>query len=97
MWTWSGAFPVMFGLAAVAFAAHSMCQQSGDKTKKTYQIAVLLAFVGILCAFCGIMMMGSGLGVHLFTGGVTTGRGMSSMGMGGYGMGGYGGYGGGYF
>ena len=96
MWTWSGAFPVMFGLAAVAFAAHSMCQQNGDKTKKGYQIAVLMAFCGVLCAFSGIVMMGSGLGIHLFTGGVTTGRGMGSsgMGMGGYGTGGYGG---GYF
>jgi predicted signal transduction protein with EAL and GGDEF domain len=87
----------MFGLAAVAFAAHSMCQQNGDKTKKSYQIALLMAFCGVLCAFCGIVMMGSGLGVHLFTGGATPTRGMG--GGGGYGMGGYGmgGLGGGYY
>lgn len=71
---WSGAFPIMIGLAAVAFAAHSMCTNM-DKRTTDYQIAVLAAFLGIMCAFCGIMMMGSGLGIGLFTGGGARGAG----------------------
>lgn len=83
MMSWSGAFPIMLGLAAVAFAAHSMCKNP-DKRSNEYQIAVAVVFVGVLCAFCGVVMMGSGMGMGLFTGG------------GGARMGGYGGYGGGY-
>ena len=80
---WSGAFPIMIGLAAIAFAAHSMCKTQ-DKRTTEYQVAVAAVFVGVLCAFCGIMMMGTGLGIGLFTGGSRGGMG--------YG----GGYGGGY-
>lgn len=81
---WSGAFPVMMGLAAVAFAAHSMCK-SPDKRSTEYQVALTMIFVGVLCAFCGVMMMGSGLGFGLFTGGA---RGAGY----GYGGSGYGGW-----
>lgn len=77
---WSGAFPVMIGLAAVAFAAHSMCRNQ-DKRTTEYQVALVAIFLGVLCAFCGIMMMGSGMGLSLFTGG------RGGM-MGGYGGGG---------
>lgn len=83
MQTWSGAFPIMLGLAAVAFAAHSMCKNS-DKRTSQYQIAVLVVFLGVLCAFSGVMMMGSGLGMGLFTGGGARTSGY------GYGGGGYG-------
>lgn len=82
---WSGAFPIMIGLAAVAFAAHSMCKNQ-DKRTSQYQIAVAVIFVGILCAFSGIVMMGSGMGVNLFTGSGTRGAGYSGGGSGGYGM-----------
>lgn len=82
---WSGAFPIMIGIASIAFAAHSMCRTQ-DKRTSEYQIALVAIFLGVLCAFCGIMMMGSGMGVNLFTG-----RGMGSM----YGGGGGMGYGGG--
>lgn len=75
---WSGAFPIMVGLAAVAFAAHSMCRNQ-DKRKTEYQVALLAIFIGVLCAFCGIVMMGSGMGINLFTGG-------HGGGMGGYGF-----------
>ena len=92
VFTWTGAFPIIMGMAAVAFAAHSMCRNP-DKRTTDYQVAVAVAFVGVLCAFSGIVMMGSGLGVDLFTGGGRMGRGgMGGMGGGGYGMGG-GGYG----
>lgn len=84
---WSGAFPVLLGLAAVAFAAHSMCKNQ-DKRTTDYQISLAVAFLGVLCAFCGVMMMGTGMGINLFTGG-----GARSAG---YGYGG-GGYGGGWF
>ena len=47
--------------------------------------AVAALFVGLLCAFCGMVMMGSGMGLGLFTGARSAGMGM------GYG-GGYGGY-----
>ena len=80
---WSGAFPIMLGLAAVAFSAHSMCKNL-DKRTTEYQVSLLVVFIGILCVFCGVMMMGSGMGMSLFTGGARSG---------GYGMGG-GGYGG---
>lgn len=80
---WSGAFPIMVGLAAVAFAAHSLCK-NGDKRKTEYQVSLFVIFLGVLCAFCGIMMMGSGMGMNLFTGG-----GARSAGYG-YGGGGYG-------
>ena len=82
---WSGAFPVMMGLAAVAWAANAMCKNQ-DKRTTEYQVAVAVIFVGVLCAFCGVMMMGSGLGVNLFSG-----QGVRSAGYGyggsGYGMG----------
>ena len=90
VFSWTGAFPILMGMAAVAFAAHSMCRNP-DKRTTEYQVAVAVAFVGVLCAFSGIVMMGSGLGIGLFTGQRTAGRG----GMGGYG-GGYGGGGYGY-
>lgn len=64
---WSGAFPIMMGLAAVAFATHNMCKNN-DKRSNDYYWSVLVIFLGVLSAFCGIMMMGSGLGVGLFTG-----------------------------
>lgn len=84
---WSGAFPVMIGLAAVAFAAHSLCRVQ-DKRATEYQVALLAIFLGVLCAFSGIMMMGSGMGMSLFTSAGSRG----GMGMGGgYGGGGYGG------
>ena len=89
VFAWSGAFPILMGLAAVAFSAQSMCKNSNKATTQ-YQVAVAVAFIGALCTFCGIVMMGTGLGVNLFTGGRT-----SSMGGGG-GYGG-GGYGGGYY
>lgn len=82
---WSGAFPIMLGLAAVAFAAHSMCKNQ-DKRTSEYQVALVAVFMGVLCAFCGVMMMGTGMGVSMFTG-----AGGRQMGYGG----GYGGYGGG--
>lgn len=82
MMTWSGAFPILLGLAAVAYAANAMCRNP-DKRTTEYQVAVAAVFVGILCAFCGIVMMGSGMGMNLFTGGVSR----SGMGMG-YGSGG---------
>lgn len=81
---WSGAFPIMIGLAAVAFATHSMCK-SLDKRTTEYQVAVAVAFTGVLCAFSGIMMMGSGLGFNLFTGGArTAGYGYGGSGYGGW-------------
>jgi hypothetical protein len=70
----------MIGLAAIAFAAHSMCRNP-DKRTTEYQIAIGAIFVGLLCAFCGIVMMGTGMGANLFT--ATGARGMG-MGMGGY-------------
>lgn len=87
---WSGAFPIMMGLVAIAFAANSMCKNQ-DKRSSEYQASLLAIFVGVLCAFCGIMMMGSGMGVSLFTGG-----GASRAGYG-YSGGGYGGMGGGFW
>ena len=90
VFSWTGAFPILMGMAAVAFAAHSMCRNP-DKRTTDYQVAVAVAFIGVLCAFSGIVMMGSGLGVGLFTGQRTGGRGGMGGGMGGYG-GGYGGY-----
>lgn len=81
---WSGAFPIMIGLAAIAFSAQSMCHNQNKSTTE-YQVALLAAFMGVLCAFCGIAMMGSGLGMNLFTGG------QRPIGGGGYGGGGYGG------
>ena len=84
---WSGAFPVLMGLAAIAFASHSMCKNS-DKRSSDYQIALFVAFLGILCAFSGVMMMGSGMGINLFTGGGARAAGY------GYGGSGYGGSGG---
>lgn len=85
---WSGAFPIMFGLAAVAYASHAMCGNADKRTSK-YQFNVALIFSGVLAAFCGVVMMATGLGIHLFSG-RSPGVGMSGMGMGG------GGYGGGY-
>lgn len=77
----------MIGLAAIAFAAHSMCTNQ-DKRSTEYQVSLFAAFMGILCAFCGIMMMGSGMGLSLFTGGASrAGYGYNGMGYGG----GYGG------
>ena len=84
---WSGAFPIMMGLAAIAFASHSMCKNQ-DKRTTAYQIAVAVIFIGILCAFCGVMMMGSGMGASLFTGGARSAG--YGYGGGGYGGGGYG-------
>lgn len=84
---WSGAFPILFGLAAVAFAAQAMCKNQ-DKRTTEYQVSVATVFVGVLCAFCGVMMMGTGLGVSLFTG-----VGARQVGYSGYG----GGYGGGWY
>lgn len=81
--TWSGAFPIILGLAAVAFAANSICKNQ-DKRRTEYQISIAAAFVGILCVFCGMMMMGSGLGIGLFTGGAS--RAGLGYGGGGYGM-----------
>lgn len=80
--TWSGAFPILLGLAAIAFATHSMCRNS-DKRTTEYQVSVLVVFLGVLATFCGIMMMGSGLGINLFTGGA--GRAGYGYGGGGYG------------
>ena len=74
MKTWSGAFPIMIGLAAVAFATHSMCKNS-DKRTTEYQLSLVAVFLGVLCAFCGIVMMGSGMGINLFTSGPTPGTG----------------------
>jgi hypothetical protein len=62
---WSGAFPILIGLAAVAFATHSMCKNQ-DKRTTQYQVAIAVIFLGVLCAFCGIVMMGSGMGINLF-------------------------------
>lgn len=81
MKTWSGAVPVMVGLAAVAFATHSMCKNP-DKRTTEYQVSVAALFLGVLAAFCGVVMMGSGLGLSLFTGGPMQGGG-------GYGGGGW--------
>lgn len=74
MKTWSGAFPIMIGLAAVAFATHSMCKNS-DKRTTEYQLSLVAVFLGVLCAFCGIVMMGSGMGINLFTTGPVAGTG----------------------
>lgn len=82
MMTWSGAFPVVLGLAAVAYASHAMCKNA-DKRTTEYQVSVAVAFFGILATFCGIVMMGSGLGMNLFTGSASRGLGYGS---GGYSM-----------
>lgn len=74
----------MLGLAAVAFASNALCKTQ-DKRASEYQVAVAALFVGLLCTFCGMVMMGSGMGLGLFTGARSAGMGM------GYG-GGYGGY-----
>lgn len=83
--TWSGAFPIILGLAAVAYAAHSMCRNS-DKRTTEYRVSVAVAFFGVLAAFCGVVMMGSGLGMNLFSGGAGRSLGYGS-GSGGYGGG----------
>lgn len=83
--TWSGAFPIILGLAAVAYAAHSMCRNS-DKRTTEYRVSVAVAFCGVLAAFCGVVMMGSGMGMNLFSGGGAS-RGLGYGGSGGYGGG----------
>jgi hypothetical protein len=85
---WSGAFPIMIGMAAIAFAANSLCKNT-DKRTSAYQVAVAVIFVGVLCAFLGIVMMGSGMGLSLFGIGPPMRGGGMGMGMGGYGGGYY--------
>lgn len=83
MKTWSGAIPVVIGMAAVAYATHSMCKNP-DKRTTEYQVSIVALFLGVLAAFCGIVMMGSGLGINLFAGGPVTGTGGSYGGGGGW-------------
>lgn len=64
-WVWSGALPILIGLLAVAFASYTMCKNP-DKRTSDYQIGVAALFVGVLGAVCGIVMMGSGMGLSLF-------------------------------
>lgn len=83
MKTWSGAIPVVIGTAAVAYATHSMCKNS-DKRTTEYQVSLVALFLGVLATFCGIVMMGSGMGINLFTGGPVSGSGAGYGGGGGF-------------
>ena len=68
MVTLSGGVPVLLALALMALAATEICRNP-DKRTAGYQWGVAAAFCALVLASCGVLMLGTGLGWGLFSGG----------------------------